>query len=126
MKLSKESFVNYINAIEDSNKLYSDYCDILSIDLVEKLSEGFQSPMSHLKDVVFTESDLDWIDWFIYESSPGSRTVYEGSIVYHVETPERLYDFLKTFENNKCCNGVSEKLRSIVTRSKMTTLRQEA
>jgi hypothetical protein len=125
MKLSKEAFVKYINAIEQSNKLYSHYCDILSIDLVEKVSKGFQAPIPYLQDAVFTKSDLDWIDWYIYESSPGSRSVYEGSIVYHVETVEELYDFLKTFESNKISGSISDRLRSIVERSKMTTLRQE-
>ena len=118
MKLSKEDFVKYIEALEESKKIYYEYGSILSVNLVEKLCVAFEDAGNILSSSVFTEIESEYINWFIWESCPDNRIIRDGRTTYDASDAQGLYELLKTFENHERHNKLSQKLKETVARSK--------
>lgn len=97
--ISKENFCKMISILQDIDER-SDELYRLKIDLVE-YGDEYHKIIYMLLGEVFTEAQLDWFSWWMYERTPpyGGKTLEaydEKGKEINFETPELLYDFLMT------------------------------
>jgi hypothetical protein len=99
-KLSKEEFVKYIQSRINQDKLLD---EINKLDIGVSLFEGkLLDPLDTLHSIVFTESQRDLIDWWLWDAPDQGRCVESSNIwdsktnkvIATLLTPEDLYDYL--------------------------------
>jgi hypothetical protein len=99
MLISKSQFVKYINKIKELREIED------AINSAGRGLESFSFSFSDYEDLIvkllvdlFNDNENDWIGYYIYDLSFGSRWT-EGMIVdddedVDLKTPEDLYDLL--------------------------------
>lgn len=97
--ISKENFCKMISILQGIDER-SDELNRLKIDLVE-YSDDYHKVICMLQDHLFSEAQLDWYNWWMYERTPltGGKNLEaydENGNEINFETPELLYDFLMT------------------------------
>lgn len=107
MILSKEEFVDKINAIKKARELVNKVDELIKEArefITNDETTGASLIISHEDDLVdtlqvmFEDKDTEWISWWIYECGFGDRhpIVYddEENVIAVLASPEALYDFL--------------------------------
>lgn len=99
MIITFEEFKDYIETIQEFNKFISDLSEF-GIDLYEtKLPNLTYKFQRKYENIVFTEKQQDWIDWWLYER-PGINnnevTDKNGNTI-----PSRTIEDLWNIINNK-------------------------
>ena len=108
--LSKEKFVEAINAMRDwwdkTNKLYEDF----GIDTIEMKIPHLEETILNILVDIFDDYENDWISWWCYDTEFGKNedltTIYDRSgevAIAELKTAEDLYDYLVK-ECNKWLN----------------------
>lgn len=94
MKITLEQFKEYINYKQTANNVVYEALLKLGVDILTLLERQPQHP---LEAVVFTETQLEWIDWWLQEIHQGSTITHPDGNNYTLNTVEDLYDYLVKF-----------------------------
>lgn len=91
--LSKEEFIKLIETIQEEDATLRELEDTL-----EKISSSYiilDTPKSRyiMLNLIFTEEEIDWIDWWLYEDVEKIITYSDGQ-ERDVTKIEELYNFL--------------------------------
>lgn len=92
-KVSKEEFIKLLETIQEEDKVNREIEDVL-----EKISSSYiiiDVPKSRyiMLGLIFTEEEIEWIDWWLYEDVEKIVTYSDGQ-ERDITKIEELYNFL--------------------------------
>lgn len=97
-KITKEQFIEYIQQIQEKDNLIRDIYHISkkTIDLIE-FEEILLKPMFLLQKIFFSKSELEYIEWFLYEYNKDMMKIYDAKtheVIADIQTVEDLWEYL--------------------------------
>lgn len=96
--LSKDDFIELFNDYNKHEEMIDDLDKIFPCAWESKLFNSYYKLFEKIKSLCFTEEGIDWIDWWMYESSSEERHAWdEDGNEIPTETIEDLWNLVEKY-----------------------------
>lgn len=105
-RISRNSFIDYIQACRNNQELCLKTLESTNglIDLIN-YDEYINKPLHILEKALFTDIELDYISWYLYEDV--EKTIFDSKtheIIFEIKTDGDLWDYLNSEDVVKANN----------------------